>query len=102
MHDLIIIGGGPAGIAAGIYAARQKLNTLLITKDFGGQIARKAVGIENYPGCEEISGLDLIRKFEKQLRKHKIDIEKDETRSVKKIGKDFLVLTKSKQVILLN
>ena len=64
IYDSIIIGGGPAGIAAGIYAARQKLETLLITKDFGGQMARKAVAIENYPGFEEISGLDLIQKLD--------------------------------------
>ena len=96
MYDLIIIGGGPAGITAGIYASRQKLNTLLITKSFGGQIARKAVGIENYPGFEEISGLDLIRKFEKQLRKQKIDIERDSVRKIKKIGNKFLIQTASK------
>jgi len=41
IYDLIIIGGGPAGMTAGIYAARQGLKTLLITKDFGGQIAKK-------------------------------------------------------------
>ena len=41
--DVIIIGGGPAGIAAGIYSARANLSVLLITKDFGGQIKRKAV-----------------------------------------------------------
>ena len=96
LYDLIIIGGGPAGITAGIYATRQKLNTLLITKSFGGQIARKAVGIENYPGFEEVSGLDLIGKFEKQLRKHKIDIERDGVRKVKKDGKKFLIQTTSK------
>jgi thioredoxin-disulfide reductase len=96
-YDLIIIGGGPAGIAAGIYAVRQKLNTLLITKSFGGQITRKTVGIENYPGFEKISGLDLIGKFEKHLRKHKIDIERDVVKSVKKIGDDFLVLTGNKR-----
>jgi thioredoxin-disulfide reductase len=95
-YDLIIIGGGPAGITSGIYAARQKLSTLLITKSFGGQIARKAVGIENYPGFEEISGLDLIKKFEKQLRRQKIDIERDEVGSIKKIGRNFLVSTKTK------
>jgi len=95
-YDLIIIGGGPAGITAGIYAARQKLNTLLITKTFGGQIARKAVAIENYPGFEKISGTELIRKFEKHLRKQKIDIERDSVIKVKKEGKKFLVLTKSK------
>jgi thioredoxin-disulfide reductase len=95
-YDLIIIGGGPAGITAGIYAARYKLNTLLITKEFGGQVARKAVMIENYPGFEEISGFDLIRIFEKQLRKQKIDIERDEVKEVKKIGERFIVITKSK------
>jgi len=96
MYDLIIIGGGPAGITAGIYTARQKLNTLLIAKSFGGQVARKAVAIENYPGFEEISGLELIQRFEKHLRKQKIDIERDLATKMKKIGKNFLVLTKSK------
>jgi len=96
MYDLIIIGGGPAGITAGIYAARQKLNTLLITKSFGGQIARKAVMIENYPGFEEISGLELIQRFEKHLRKQKIDIERDEVTKLKKIKGRFIAVTKSK------
>jgi len=95
-YDLIIIGGGPAGITAGIYAARQKLNTLLITKSFGGQVARKAVAIENYPGFEEISGMELIKKFEKHLRRQKIDIERDEVTKLKKIDNRFLVQTKSK------
>jgi len=96
IYDLIIIGGGPAGMTAGIYAARQKLNTLLITKAFGGQIARKAVAIENYPGFEEISGTELIKKFEKHLRKQKVDIERDEVTKLKKIGNHFFVQTKSK------
>jgi len=95
-YDLIIVGGGPAGIAAGIYAARQKLNTLLITKAFGGQIARKAVAIENYPGFEEISGLELIQRFEKHLRKQKIDIERDSVTRIKKMDKKFVVFTGSK------
>ena len=97
MYDLIIIGGGPAGIAAGIYAARQKLNTLLIAKGFGGQMARKAVDIENYPGFEKISGLELIQKFEKHLRKQKIDIERDSVTKIKKVGKNFSVLTGSRK-----
>lgn len=96
IYDLIIIGGGPAGITAGIYAARQKLNTLLITKVFGGQVARKAVAIENYPGFEEISGLELIQKLEKHLRKQKIDIERDEVGKLKKKNNHFIVTTKSK------
>jgi len=96
MYNLIIIGGGPAGITAGIYAARQKLNTLLITKSFGGQVAKKAVMIENYPGFEEISGQELILRFEKHLRKQKIDIERDEVIKIKKIEKNFFIFTKSK------
>jgi len=103
LYDLIIIGGGPAGITAGIYAARQKLNSLLITKSFGGQMLKKAVMIENYPGFEEISGMELIQKFEKQLRRasvrsdgHKIDIERDEVTKVEKIEEHFLVITKNK------
>ncbi len=95
-YDIIIIGGGPAGITAGIYASRQKLNTLLITKAFGGQIARKAVMIENYPGFEEISGIELIQKLEKHLRKQKIDIERDEVGKVKKVKDRFLIITRSK------
>lgn len=103
MYDLIIIGGGPAGITAGIYAARQKLNTLLITKDFGGQVARKAVMIENYPGFEEISGLELIQRFEKHLRRasarsdgQNVDIEKDEVSKIEKKNNHFFVTTKNK------
>lgn len=113
MHDLIIIGGGPAGITAGIYAARQKLNTLLITKDFGGQIARKAVDIENYPGFEKITGQDLIKKFENHLRKftrqnpallkkggtggREVNITINEVKKIEKNKEDFFVITKNKE-----
>ena len=96
-YDLIIVGAGPAGVSAGIYAGRQKLNTLLIAKAFGGQMARKSVDIENYPGFDKISGLELIQKFEKHLRKQKIDIERDEVIKIKKFKEGFSVLTKSKQ-----
>lgn len=92
-YDLIIIGGGPAGITAGIYAARQKLKTLLITKDFGGQVARKAVPIENYPGFKEISGLELIQRLKGHLEKFKIDIETDAVIKIEKIDENFRILT---------
>ena len=98
MYDLIIIGGGPAGITAGIYAARHKLNTLLITKEFGGQMAQGTVAIKNYPGFEEISGVELIRKFETQLRKQKIDIEMDMVAKVAKVGDIFFVTTRDKSI----
>jgi len=95
--DLIIIGGGPAGITAGIYASRLGLKTLLITKSFGGQVAKKAVSIENYPGFEKIYGPELVQKMEKHLKAQKIDIEIDEVRKVEKKGDDFLVSIKNKK-----
>jgi len=64
IYDLIIIGGGPAGVTAGIYGSRQKLKTLLITPVFGGQMTKKAVFINNYPGFDKISGIELSKKFE--------------------------------------
>ncbi len=66
MQDLIIIGGGPAGVAAGVYASRKKLKTTLIAKDFGGQ-SIVSDGIENWIGDISIPGQDLAKKFEKHL-----------------------------------
>ena len=97
MHDLIIIGGGPAGMTAGIYAARLGLKSLLITKSFGGQIAKKAVDIENYPGFGKISGLELTKKMEEHLRSFEIDIEMDEARKIEKKNNNFLISTKGKK-----
>lgn len=77
VYDLIIIGGGPAGITAGIYGARKTLKTLLITKDFVGQIGKTGL-VENYPGFIDISGLDLIASFQKHLEKFEISVLKDD------------------------
>jgi thioredoxin-disulfide reductase len=98
MYDLIIIGGGPAGMTAGIYAARQKLNTLLITKEFGGQIAKKAVPIENWPGEKEISGFNLIQKFKEHLEKFQIETEVDLVTKIEKINGNFQVSTKNSKI----
>lgn len=97
MYDLIIIGAGPAGITAGIYAARDRLKTLLITKDFTGQLGRKAIDIENYPGFEKISGLDLVKKFESHLKKYKVATLQDEVVKVKKSKGIFSVKTEKKK-----
>jgi len=86
MYDLIIIGGGPAGITAGIYVARKKLNILLISKDFVGQ-AGTAFGVENYTGFKEIRGLELMKRFKEHLEKFEIDIaEFEEVEEIKKIS----------------
>lgn len=66
IFDTIIIGGGPAGITAAIYAVRKNLQVLLLTKTIGGQTALSS-DIENYPGFSLISGADLARKFREEL-----------------------------------
>lgn len=77
IYQLIILGGGPAGTAAGVYAARKKIDTLLITESFGGQAINASI-IENFIGFERISGLEMAKLFEKQLRYHKeLDIKID-------------------------
>ena len=74
MYDLIVIGGGPAGTTAAIYGKRQKLKTLLITKDFQGQIGKKPIPIQNWPGISEISGPDLMKNFKNHLKEIKREI----------------------------
>lgn len=73
-YDLIIIGGGPAGMTAGIYAARKKLKTLILTRDIGGQAAWSS-DIENYIGFTMISGSELTKKFEHHLEEFKDEVE---------------------------
>jgi thioredoxin-disulfide reductase len=91
LYDLIIIGGGPAGITAGIYAARKKLKTLLITKEWGGQIV-KANEIENWPGTKKISGMDLMENMTEHLKEFEIEIkEHREVIDLDKKGENFLV-----------
>lgn len=91
-YDLIIIGGGPAGITAGIYAGRQRMKTLLITKEFGGQMAKKVTEVCNYPGFEKISGMELIEKFIGQLEKQEsVEIKFCQAEKIEK--KDVFLIT---------
>ena len=96
MYDLIIIGAGPAGIAAGIYAARKKLKTLIISADIGGQpvIASK---INNFIGFKSLSGIELKKALEEHLRSYE-GIELKEGQKVSKIekrGEYFLISTEN-------
>lgn len=67
MYDLIIVGGGPAAVAAGVYAGRKKIKTLLITESFGGQ-SMVSNSIENWIGAKTISGFDLAKNLEDHIR----------------------------------
>lgn len=67
IYDLAIIGGGPAGVAAGVYASRKRLKTVFITKDWNSQ-SSVSEGIENWIGTVKISGLELARNLENHLK----------------------------------
>jgi thioredoxin reductase (NADPH) len=74
-YDLVIIGGGPAGLTAGIYAARGRLDTLLLEKLAPGGTPATTEWIENYPGFPEgIAGADLMKKMEEQAQKFGLQI----------------------------
>jgi alkyl hydroperoxide reductase subunit F len=68
-YDLCIIGGGPAGVSAGVYAARKRLKTLFITKEWGGQSVVSA-DIQNWIGTPHISGMDFAASFKKHLEEY--------------------------------
>ena len=72
IYELIIVGGGPAGMTAAVYAARKLLKTLLISSDIGGQVMWTN-GVENYMGYQFIEGDELISKFQKQVNQFPID-----------------------------
>ena len=96
MYDLIIIGGGPGGVAAGIYGARKKIKTLLITDSFGGQ-SMVSADIQNWIGVKSISGFELAKALEEHLRvQEDIDIIDDDlVVIVEKKATNFLVKTKN-------
>ncbi len=72
MYDLMIVGAGPAGLTAAVYAARKRLKTLLISGDIGGQ-TNTTLGIENYLGYQFIEGPELVAKFRDQVGRYPVD-----------------------------
>lgn len=77
MYDLIIVGAGPAGITAAVYAARKRMKSLVITEDIGGQAALSG-DVENYTGYQFISGPELAMKFEEHMKKYDIELKENE------------------------
>ncbi len=97
LYDVVIIGGGPAGLSAAVYTARKQLNTLLISADIGGQSLLTA-DIANYIGYQYITGRELARKFEEQLKQFPVDLSIGER--VEKLAVEhgrFAALTRSKR-----
>ncbi|MDD1726054.1 MAG: FAD-dependent oxidoreductase [Euryarchaeota archaeon] len=89
LYDIIIVGGGPAGLTAAVYAARKMLNVLLVTQNIGGQ-ALYSLDVENYMGYQFISGQDLMDNFEKQVEKYNVKQVFSEVKSVTKENDAFV------------
>lgn len=93
MYDIIVIGAGPAGITAAIYAIRKRMSLLVISKDIGGQTAWSG-DIENYTGYQFITGPELTSKFEEHIRGYGVPIKEGESvTSVKKVDEKIIVKT---------
>lgn len=99
MHDLLILGAGPAGLTAGIYGARGGLKTVIVErKSFGGQAAITPE-VENYPGVQHTDGFTLTFTMEQQARSFGVDFVYDEVESVSLDGDVKSVTTKNNGVI---
>lgn len=94
MLDTIIIGAGPAGMTAAIYAKRKGMTLALITDSMGGNMS-KSGNIENYPGFEAIAGTDLTRKMRTQMERLSIEPAIDRATGVEHTGGGYRVSTKS-------
>lgn len=94
MYDLIIIGGGPAGLTAAVYAIRKRLNVLLISKDLGGKTNYRLAlpWIEDY---QVIKGLEVVNKFRNELEYLDFARHIESVDRVEKHGEHFMVMTKS-------
>jgi len=92
-YDIIIIGAGPGGLTAGIYAGRQGTKNLIIDKDLAGGIGREVPLMENYPGFESISGLELIEKMKAQAIENCDLHEMENVKEIIKNDNEFEVKT---------
>lgn len=95
MYDLIIVGGGPGGITAAIYAARKQLKFAIIYKEIGGEVA-KTTTIENYTGYKSVTGQELTELMEAHMKNYSLEIIEDEVISIEKKDKLFTVKTHEK------
>jgi len=90
---LAVLGGGPAGTTAAIYAARAGLKPVVVSPPVGGQLMSKGVNVENYPGIYEASGGDIIKLMKKQALKFSATFEEDTVTKVDLSKRPFVITT---------
>jgi len=90
VYDVVVVGGGPAGLTAALYAARYMLSVVVITERIGGQMA-EAGWIENYPGIPRIVGPELAKRFEEHVKRYNVPIILDTVVDVLRDGELFVV-----------
>ena len=95
--DVVIVGGGPAGLTAALYTARRQLRTLVVSKDIGGQAATTSV-VENYPGVGPIDGLELMQQFKNQAERYGAQVVLGDVHTVTKTETGFTVGYNTEQV----
>ncbi|MEM1665907.1 MAG: FAD-dependent oxidoreductase [Nitrososphaerota archaeon] len=93
IYDTIIVGGSVAGLSAALYAARQGLKVLVVTKDIGGQLAL-APQIENYPGIKAVAGLELAQSIKEQVEEFGAEFVYDEAVGISQLNNTFRISTK--------
>ena len=86
MHDVIIIGSGPAGITAGIFAVRRSLKALILSDPLELSLAEEATVVDDWPGDPEIRGIELVKRFREHAKRLGVEM-KDEKDRVKELEK---------------
>ena len=99
-YDIIIIGAGPAGLTAGMYAGRQNSKTLVIDKGLAGGLGLEVPMMQNYPGFDLISGMELIQKMKSQTENYCEIMENETIQSIGKIDGGFLLKTKTSPLLM--
>lgn len=99
-YDIIIIGAGPAGLTAGMYAGRQNSKTLVIDKGLAGGLGLEVPMMQNYPGFDLISGMELIQKMKSQTENYCEIMENETIQSIDKVDEGFLLKTKTSPLLM--